>query len=319
MELLKEAGLPDGVINFLPGTGANVGDPILNHSSLAGVHFTGSTNTFNHIWKTIGSNIGQYKTYPRIVGETGGKDYCLAHESCDIDVLVTAMVRGAFEYQGQKCSAMSRAYIPKSLWPEVKEKFISEVKTIKVGSPKDFSNFMNSVIDKSAFDSISDYIQYAKNHDDAEIVTGGNCDDSVGYFIHPTAILTTDPQFKTMKEEIFGPVLTIYLYDIDKWDETVDLVDSTSEYGLTGCIIASNEEIIKQTTKKLTHSAGNFYINDKPTGAVVGQQPFGGSRASGTNDKAGSELNLLRWVSVRTIKENFEPPKNYRYPFLEKE
>ena len=319
MELLKEAGLPDGVINFLPGTGANVGDPILNHSSLAGVHFTGSTNTFNHIWKTIGSNIGQYKTYPRIVGETGGKDYCLAHESCDIDVLVTAMVRGAFEYQGQKCSAMSRAYIPKSLWPEVKEKFISEVKTIKVGSPKDFSNFMNSVIDKSAFDSISDYIQYAKNHVDAEIVTGGNCDDSVGYFIHPTAILTTDPQFKTMKEEIFGPVLTIYLYDIDKWDETVDLVDSTSEYGLTGCIIASNEEIIKQTTKKLTHSAGNFYINDKPTGAVVGQQPFGGSRASGTNDKAGSELNLLRWVSVRTIKENFEPPKNYRYPFLEKE
>ncbi len=319
MELLKEAGLPDGVINFLPGTGANVGDPILNHSSLAGVHFTGSTNTFNHIWKTIGSNIGVYKTYPRIVGETGGKDYCLAHESCDIDVLVTAMVRGAFEYQGQKCSAMSRAYIPKSLWPEVKEKFISEVKTIKVGSPKDFSNFMNSVIDKSAFDSISDYIQYAKNHDDAEIVTGGNCDDSVGYFIHPTAILTTDPQFKTMKEEIFGPVLTIYLYDIDKWDETVDLVDSTSEYGLTGCIIASNEEIIKQTTKKLTHSAGNFYINDKPTGAVVGQQPFGGSRASGTNDKAGSELNLLRWVSVRTIKENFEPPKNYRYPFLEKE
>ena len=319
MELLKEAGLPDGVINFLPGTGANVGDPILNHSSLAGVHFTGSTNTFNHIWKTIGSNIGQYKTYPRIVGETGGKDYCLAHESCDIDVLVTAMVRGAFEYQGQKCSAMSRAYIPKSLWPEVKEKFISEVKTIKVGSPKDFSNFMNSVIDKSAFDSISDYIQYAKNHDDAEIVTGGNCDDSVGYFIHPTAILTTDPQFKTMKEEIFGPVLTIYLYDIDKWNETVDLVDSTSEYGLTGCIIASNEEIIKQTTKKLTHSAGNFYINDKPTGAVVGQQPFGGSRASGTNDKAGSELNLLRWVSVRTIKENFEPPKNYRYPFLEKE
>ena len=319
MELLKEAGLPDGVINFLPGTGANVGDPILNHSSLAGVHFTGSTNTFNHIWKTIGSNIGQYKTYPRIVGETGGKDYCLAHESCDIDVLVTAMVRGAFEYQGQKCSAMSRAYIPKSLWPEVKEKFISEVKTIKVGSPKDFSNFMNSVIDKSAFDSISDYIQYAKNHDDAEIVTGGNCDDSVGYFIHPTAILTTDPQFKTMKEEIFGPVLTIYLYDIDKWDETVDLVDSTSEYGLTGCIIASNEEIIKQTTKKLTHSAGNFYINDKPTGAVVGQQPFGGSRSSGTNDKAGSELNLLRWVSVRTIKENFEPPKNYRYPFLEKE
>ena len=319
MELLKEAGLPDGVINFLPGSGSTVGDPILNHPSLAGVHFTGSTNTFNHIWKTIGSNIGQYKTYPRIVGETGGKDYCLAHESCDIDVLVTAMVRGAFEYQGQKCSAMSRAYIPKSLWPEVKEKFISEVKTIKVGSPKDFTNFMNAVIDKTAFDSISDYIQFAKKHDDAEIITGGNYDNSLGYFIDPTTVLTTDPQFKTMKEEIFGPVLTIYLYDNDKWDETIRLVDTTSDYGLTGCIIASDDEIIKQTTKKLTHSAGNFYINDKPTGAVVGQQPFGGSRASGTNDKAGSELNLLRWVSVRTIKENFEPPKNYRYPFLERE
>ena len=318
MELLKEAGLPDGVINFLPGSGSTVGDPILNHPSLAGVHFTGSTNTFNHIWKTIGSNIGQYKTYPRIVGETGGKDYCLAHESCDIDVLVTAMVRGAFEYQGQKCSAMSRAYIPKSLWPEVKEKFLSEVRTIKVGSPKDFTNFMNAVIDKTAFDTISDYIQFAKKHDDAEIITGGNYDNSLGYFIDPTTVLTTDPQFKTMKEEIFGPVLTIYLYDSDKWDETIDLVDITSEYGLTGCIIASDDEIIKQTTKKLTHSAGNFYINDKPTGAVVGQQPFGGSRASGTNDKAGSELNLLRWVSVRTIKENFEPPKNYRYPFLEK-
>ena len=318
MELLKEAGLPNGVINFLPGSGSTVGDPILNHSSLAGVHFTGSTNTFNHIWKTIGSNIAQYKTYPRIVGETGGKDYCLAHESCDIDVLVTAMVRGAFEYQGQKCSAMSRAYIPESLWPEVKEKFISEVKTIKIGSPKNFTNFMNAVIDKSSFDTISDYIQFAKNHDDAEIITGGNCDDSEGYFIEPTTILTTDPQFKTMREEIFGPVLTIYIYDADKWDETIKLVDTTSEYGLTGCIIANDDEIIKQTTKELTHSAGNFYINDKPTGAVVGQQPFGGSRASGTNDKAGSELNLLRWVSVRTIKENFDPPKNYRYPFLEK-
>ena len=317
MELLKEAGLPDGVINFLPGSGSTVGDPILNHSSLAGVHFTGSTNTFNHIWKTIGSNIGQYKTYPRIVGETGGKDYCLAHESCDIDVLVTAMVRGAFEYQGQKCSAMSRAYIPKSLWSEVKEKFISEVKTIKIGSPKDFTNFMNAVIDKSAFDTISEHIQFAKNHNDAEVIIGGNCDDSKGYFIEPTAILTTDPHFRTMREEIFGPVLTIYLYETDKWDETIKLVDTTSEYGLTGCIIADNDKIIKQATKKLSHSAGNFYINDKPTGAVVGQQPFGGSRASGTNDKAGSELNLLRWVSVRTIKENFEPPKNYRYPFLE--
>ena len=319
MEMLKKAGLPDGVINFLPGSGSSVGDPILNHPSLAGVHFTGSTNTFNHIWKTIGSKISQYKTYPRIVGETGGKDYCLAHKSCDIDVLVTAMVRGAFEYQGQKCSAMSRAYIPRTIWSEVKEKFISEVETIKIGSPKDFSNFMNAVIDKSAFDSISNYINYAKNHEDAEIISGGDYDDSKGYFIEPTTILTTDPYFKTMKEEIFGPVLTIFLYDPEKWVETIQLVDSTSEYGLTGCIIAQDNEKIIQAAKQLTHSAGNFYINDKPTGAVVGQQPFGGSRSSGTNDKAGSELNLLRWVSVRTIKENFSPPKDYRYPFLEEE
>ena len=318
MELLKEAGLPGGVINFLPGTGSVIGDPILNHPNLAGVHFTGSTNTFNHIWKTIGSNISNYKTYPRIVGETGGKDYCLAHESCDIDVLVTAMVRGAFEYQGQKCSAMSRAYIPSTIWAEVKEKYISEVKTLKIGSPRDFSNFINAVIDKPAFNTISSYIDYANTHNDAEIITGGNYDDSKGYFIEPTTILTTDPYFKTMTEEIFGPVLTIYVYDPQKWDETIQLVGSTSDYGLTGCIIAEDNEIIINTTKELRHSAGNFYINDKPTGAVVGQQPFGGSRASGTNDKAGSELNLLRWVSVRTIKENFEPPKDYRYPFLEK-
>ena len=319
MEMLQEAGLPDGVINFLPGSGSSIGDPILNHPSLAGVHFTGSTNTFNHIWKTIGTNISQYKTYPRIVGETGGKDYCLAHKSCDIDVLVTAMVRGAFEYQGQKCSAMSRAYIPSTIWSKVKDKFILEVETIKIGSPRDFSNFMNAVIDKSAFDTISSYVDYAKDHKDAEIISGGRYDDSKGYFIEPTTILTTDPYFKTMTEEIFGPVLTIYLYDPEKWNETIQLVESTSDYGLTGCIIANDNEKIIQATKELVHSAGNFYINDKPTGAVVGQQPFGGSRASGTNDKAGSELNLLRWVSVRTIKENFEPPKDYRYPFLEKE
>ena len=319
MEMLQEAGLPDGVINFLPGSGSSIGDPILNHPSLAGVHFTGSTNTFNHIWKTIGTNISQYKTYPRIVGETGGKDYCLAHKSCDIDVLVTAMVRGAFEYKGQKCSAMSRAYIPSTIWSKVKDKFILEVETIKIGSPRDFSNFMNAVIDKSAFDTISSYIDYAKDHKDAEIISGGRYDDSKGYFIEPTTILTTDPYFKTMTEEIFGPVLTIYLYDPEKWNETIQLVESTSDYGLTGCIIANDNEKIIQATKELVHSAGNFYINDKPTGAVVGQQPFGGSRASGTNDKAGSELNLLRWVSVRTIKENFEPPKDYRYPFLEKE
>ena len=319
LEMLNEAGLPDGVINFLPGDGGTVGDPILNNSNLAGVHFTGSTNTFNHIWKTIGSNIDKYKTYPRIVGETGGKDFCLAHNSCDTDVLVTSMIRGAFEYQGQKCSAMSRAYIPKSIWPTVEQKLINEVTKIKVGSPKDTSNFMNAVIDKNAFDNIVKYIDYAGNHDNAEIVYGGNFDDSEGYFIDPTIILTTDPKFKTMVEEIFGPVLTIFVYNDEEWEQTIKLVDNTSSYGLTGCIIASDKNIIKESTNKLRYAAGNFYINDKPTGAVVGQQPFGGSRASGTNDKAGSEINLLRWVSVRTIKENFDPPSEFKYPFLEED
>ena len=319
LEMLNEAGLPDGVINFLPGDGGTVGDPILNNSNLAGVHFTGSTSTFNHIWKTIGSNIDKYKTYPRIVGETGGKDFCLAHNSCDTDVLVTSMIRGAFEYQGQKCSAMSRAYIPKSIWPTVEQKLLNEVKKIKVGSPKDTSNFMNAVIDKNAFDNIVKYIDYAGNHDNAEIIYGGNFDDSKGYFIDPTIILTTDPKFKTMVEEIFGPVLTIFVYDDEHWEQTINLVDNTSSYGLTGCIIASDKNIIKESTNKLRYAAGNFYINDKPTGAVVGQQPFGGSRASGTNDKAGSEINLLRWVSVRTIKENFDPPSEFEYPFLEKD
>ena len=319
LEMLNEAGLPDGVINFLPGDGGTVGDPILNNSNLAGVHFTGSTSTFNHIWKTIGSNIDKYKTYPRIVGETGGKDFCLAHNSCDTDVLVTSMIRGAFEYQGQKCSAMSRAYIPKSIWPTVEQKLINEVKKIKVGSPKDTSNFMNAVIDKSAFDNIVKYIDYADNHEDAEIIYGGNFDDSEGYFIDPTIILTSDPKFKTMVEEIFGPVLTIFVYDDEDWEQTINLVDNTSSYGLTGCIIASDKNIIKESTNKLRYAAGNFYINDKPTGAVVGQQPFGGSRASGTNDKAGSEINLLRWVSVRTIKENFDPPSEFKYPFLEED
>ena len=319
LEMLKEAGLPDGVINFLPGDGSTVGDPILNNSKLAGVHFTGSTSTFNHIWKTIGSNIDKYKTYPRIVGETGGKDFCLAHNSCNTDVLVTAMIRGAFEYQGQKCSAMSRAYIPKSIWQTVEQKLINEVKKIKVGSPKDTSNFMNAVIDKNAFDNILKYIDYAGNHNNAEIIYGGNFDDSEGYFIDPTIILTSDPKFKTMVEEIFGPVLTIFLYEDEDWEQTIKLVDNTSSYGLTGCIIASDQNIIEESTNKLRYAAGNFYINDKPTGAVVGQQPFGGSRASGTNDKAGSELNLLRWVSVRTIKENFDPPSEFEYPFLEED
>ena len=319
MKMFEEAGLPDGVINFIPGSGGQVGNPVLANENLAGVHFTGSTETFQHIWKTIGNNIDQYKTYPRIVGETGGKDFCIAHESVDIDELATAMIRGAFEFQGQKCSAMSRAYVPTTIWEDVKGIYLSELETVKVGSPREFTNFMNAVIDKSAFDSIIKYIEYAKNSDDAEIISGGTYDDSTGYFIQPTTIITTDPHFKTMEEEIFGPVLTVYLYEPEDWDSTIDLVDTTSPYALTGCIMGKDREALTEATNRLTHSAGNFYINDKPTGAVVGQQPFGGSRASGTNDKAGSDLNLLRWVSVRTIKETFDTPKDYRYPFLEKD
>ncbi|SUZ94626.1 uncharacterized protein METZ01_LOCUS47480 [marine metagenome] len=319
MQMLKEAGLPDGVINFIPGSGGKVGDPVLKNENLAGVHFTGSTETFQHIWKTIGTKIDQYKTYPRIVGETGGKDFCLAHESADIDGLATAMIRGAFEFQGQKCSAMSRAYIPETIWEGLKEKYLSELETVTVGSPRDFTNFMNAVIDKPAFDSITQYIDYAKNANEAEIISGGTYNDSEGYYIQPTTILTSDPYFKTMEEEIFGPVLTIYLYDPADWNSTIDLVDSTSQYGLTGCIMGKDKEAMAQAKDHLTHSAGNFYINDKPTGAVVGQQPFGGSRASGTNDKAGSELNLQRWISIRTVKETFDTPKDYRYPFLEKD
>ena len=319
MLMLKEAGLPDGVINFLPGSGSIVGEPVISNPNLAGIHFTGSTDTFQHIWKTIGSKIEKYKTYPRIVGETGGKDFCLAHESVDIDELTTAMIRGAFEFQGQKCSAMSRAYIPETIWGKLKLKFLSEVDTIKVGSPRNFENFMNAVIDKKAFDSIVNYINYAKNAKNAEIISGGGYDDFKGYFIQPTTILTTDPHFKTMEEEIFGPVLTVYLYKPSEWKETLSLVNETSPYALTGCVMGKDKKAIKEASDYLTHSAGNFYINDKPTGAVVGQQPFGGSRASGTNDKAGSEINLQRWISVRTIKETFNTPKNYRYPFLEKE
>jgi 1-pyrroline-5-carboxylate dehydrogenase len=319
MKMLEEAGLPAGVINFIPGSGGKVGNPVLSNSNLAGVHFTGSTATFHHIWKTIGSNIDKYKTYPRIVGETGGKDFCLAHESVGLDELSTAMIRGAFEYQGQKCSAMSRAYIPTTIWDDLKNKYLSELETVKVGSPRDFTNFMNAVIDKPAFDSIVSYIDYAKESDDAEIISGGTYDDSKGYFIQPTTILTTDPHFKTMEEEIFGPVLTIYLYDPTDWDSIIDLVDSTSPYALTGCIMGQDKKALDEAKDRLTHSAGNFYINDKPTGAVVGQQPFGGSRASGTNDKAGSELNLLRWLSLRTVKETFETPTDYRYPFLQED
>ena len=319
MKMLEEAGLPAGVINFIPGSGGKVGNPVLSNSNLAGVHFTGSTATFHHIWKTIGNNIDKYKTYPRIVGETGGKDFCLAHESVGLDELSTAMIRGAFEFQGQKCSAMSRAYIPTTIWDDLKNKYLSELETVKVGSPRDFTNFMNAVIDKPAFDSIVSYIDYAKESDDAEIISGGTYDDSKGYFIQPTTILTTDPHFKTMEEEIFGPVLTIFLYDPTDWDSIIDLVDSTSPYALTGCIMGNDKEALDEAKDRLTHSAGNFYINDKPTGAVVGQQPFGGSRASGTNDKAGSELNLLRWLSLRTVKETFDTAKDYRYPFLQED
>ena len=319
MELLKEAGLPDGVINFVPGSGREIGPRALESSDLAGIHFTGSTNVFKGMWKTVGENIDHYKTYPRIVGETGGKDFCIAHESANVEVLVTAMIRGAFEYQGQKCSAMSRAYIPSNIWSEVKDLYKKEVNKIKMGDPEDFSNFMNAVIDKPAFDSIKNYIDYASKSSEAEIITGGKCDDSKGYFIEPTTIITSNPQFKTMCEEIFGPVLTIYIYEPTEWDEILKLVDNTSNYALTGCIISENEDAIINAKNALTHSAGNFYINDKPTGAVVGQQPFGGSRASGTNDKAGSMFNLIRWVSMRTIKETIDSPKDFRYSFMDEE
>ena len=317
MQLLIEAGLPKGVINFIPGSGRDVGPNVMSDSNLAGVHFTGSTNVFQGMWKTIGENIANYKSYPRIVGETGGKDFCIAHESADIDALSTAMVRGAFEYQGQKCSAMSRAYIPTTIWDSLKSKYISQVNEIKMGDPEDFSNFMNAVIDKPAFDSISKFIDFANDSSDAQILTGGKYNEEKGYFIEPTTILTSDPKFRTMCEEIFGPVLTIFLYDPTKWHETLKLVDSTSEYALTGCVISEDKKALKEAKDALIHSAGNFYINDKPTGAVVGQQPFGGGRASGTNDKAGSMFNLVRWVSMRTVKETFEPPKDFGYPFMD--
>ena len=317
MKLFKEAGLPDGVINFIPGSGSTVGPIVMRHPQLAGVHFTGSTAVFQNMWTTVGTNIKKYKSYPRIVGETGGKDFCIAHSSSDAEELATAMVRGAFEFQGQKCSALSRAYIPSTLWDDVKTKYLDQVAGIKMGDPEDFTNFMNAVIDKSAFNTITSFIDYAKNADDAEIISGGGYDDSIGYFIEPTTIVTTNPNFKTMEEEIFGPVLTIYIYDPRDWDKTLQLVDSTSPYSLTGAVFAKDRNAIRKASKVLTHSAGNFYINDKPTGAVVGQQPFGGGRASGTNDKAGSMFNLIRWVSQRTIKETYEPPKDYRYPFME--
>jgi len=319
MKLLQAAGLPDGVINFIPGPGRHVGDPVLASPDLAGIPFTGSTATFQAMWRTIGANIASYKTYPRIVGETGGKDFVFAHASANVPALVTALVRGAFEYQGQKCSAASRAYIPRSIWPQVREGILEQIGRIHMGSPLDFRNFMTAVIDRAAFESIMSYIEFARGSDDAEILCGGSGDASRGYFIEPTVVLTTDPHFKLMEEEIFGPVLTVYVYDDDALDETLALCDTTSPYGLTGAVFADDRRAIVHMSAALRHAAGNFYINDKPTGAVVGQQPFGGSRASGTNDKAGSFMNLLRWTSQRAVKETFVPPTDFTYPFMGEE
>lgn len=316
MKLWKEAGVPDGVINFIPGPGRYVGDPVLEQGDLAGVHFTGSTAVFQAMWKTIGSSIMNYKSYPRIVGETGGKDFIFAHSSAEIESLAAAMIRGAFEYQGQKCSAVSRTYIPSNLWPAVKEKLQDELKTVKMGDVRDYSNFLNAVIDKAAFNSIVEYIEYAKQSNEAEIIHGGKYDESKGYFIDPTVVVVTNPKHKLMVEEIFGPVLTIYVYPEKEFEENLELCDSTSPYALTGAIFADDRQAIIKAFKALRHSAGNFYINDKPTGAVVGLQPFGGARGSGTNDKAGSYLNLLRWISARAVKENLNPPRDYRYSFM---
>jgi 1-pyrroline-5-carboxylate dehydrogenase len=316
MELFKAAGVPDGVINMVTVSGQIAGEVIFKHKDFAGLHFTGSTGVFRNLWRQIGETLENYKGYPRIVGETGGKDFIIAHKSAVPAEVATAMSRGAFEFQGQKCSAASRAYIPSNIWPEVKRIFTEQVNSFKMGSPDDTSNFVNAVIDERAFDKISSYIDYCKAQSDAEIITGGNYDKSKGYFIEPTTVVTTSPKFRTMCEEIFGPVLTVYVYDADKFEETLDLVDQTSEYALTGSILSQDRYAINLATKKLENAAGNFYINDKPTGAVVGQQPFGGARGSGTNDKAGAMMNLLRWVSARTIKETFVPPTDYRYPFL---
>lgn len=316
MKILLEAGLPDGVINLVFADGPMAGDLVFKHPDFAGVHFTGSTKTFQTIWKSIGENIQNYKTYPRIVGETGGKDFVIAHHSADPEAVTVGLLRGAFEYQGQKCSAASRAYIPDNIWPAVEAKLVSELKTVKMGGTEDFSNFFNAVIDERSFDKIASFIDAAKKSDKVKIISGGNYDKSKGYFVEPTVLLTTHPKYTTMCDEIFGPVLTIYVYEKEKYEETLRLVDGTSAYALTGAIFAQDRYAIDLASKLLVNSAGNFYINDKPTGAVVGQQPFGGARASGTNDKAGSMYNLLRWVSARTIKETLISPTDYRYAFL---
>ncbi len=317
MKLLQAAGVPDGVINFLPGKASKVGDPVLAHAGLAGIHFTGSTPVFQSMWKTIGDNIATYRSYPRIVGETGGKNFVFAHPSADVDAYATALVRGSFEYQGQKCSAGSRAYVPRSLWSRVKERLLDQVKSIDMGSPLDFRNFMAAVIDETSFDRIMGYVEHARSSSEATILAGGKGDKSAGYFVEPTVVETTDPRFKLMREEIFGPVLTVFVYEDLELESTLELVDSTSPYALTGAIFAEDRKAVNHLSRALRHAAGNFYVNDKPTGAVVGQQPFGGARASGTNDKAGSMANLMRWTSQRAIKENFVPPKSFRYPHME--
>ena len=319
MEILEEAGLPDGVINLLLVDGPQAGDIIFSNPDFGGLHFTGSTKVFQTLWQIIGKNITKYRSYPRIVGETGGKDFVLVHPSSNVDQVVTALVRGAYEYQGQKCSAASRAYLPQSLWPGIKEGLMRDVKSLKMGNVEDFSNFMGAVIDEAAFDKISGYIAQAKKDDKAEILIGGGYDKSEGYFVEPTVIEAKDPNYTTMEEEIFGPVLTVYVYEDEKFDEVIDLVDNTSPYALTGAIFARDRGVVHEVTQRLRHAAGNFYINDKPTGAVVGQQPFGGARGSGTNDKAGSIMNLYRWISPRAIKENFTAPKDYRYPYMGEE
>jgi 1-pyrroline-5-carboxylate dehydrogenase len=316
LDVLEEAGLPPGVINMVPGSGADIGDPVLDSPELAGIHFTGSTGVFKGMWARIGQNIDRYKYYPRIVGETGGKDFVFAHASADVQALVVALVRGAFEYQGQKCSAASRAFVPASLWPRVREALVRQVAAIRMGDPRDFCNFMGAVIDRAAFETIAGYIRHAKRSPDAEIVCGGGCDRTRGYFIEPTVVLARKPTLKLMQEEIFGPVLTVWVYEDTQIERALDLCDRGSPYALTGAVFGRDRAALAHITERLTHAAGNFYINDKPTGAIVGQQPFGGARASGTNDKAGSVLNLVRWVSPRAIKENFLPPTAFAYPCM---
>jgi 1-pyrroline-5-carboxylate dehydrogenase len=315
MRLLQAAGLPDGVVNLVYGSGATIGNAALESPELAGIHFTGSTEVFNGMWNSVGKNIGSYRNYPRIVGETGGKDFILAHPSADAEAVATAVIRGSFEYQGQKCSASSRLYVPSNLWPEVKERLVEDVGSIKMGDVSDFENFMGAVIDAGAFQTHSQAIEEARSAG-AEIVTGGSTDDSEGYFVSPTVISTDDKSFRLLRDELFGPIVTTYVYDEKRWDDTLELVDDTAPYGLTGAVFATERSAIDEAQDALRYAAGNFYVNDKPTGAVVGQQPFGGSRASGTNDKAGSMWNLIRWVSPRTIKETFVSATDYRYPFL---